>query len=80
VVGALGGLGGFFLPLLATSVKAHLGTPLAAVLPLAGVAIVAGVVQHVAIRGLPAAAAIADVARRISERPPANRVSPSMRP
>jgi len=80
VVGALGGLGGFFLPLLATTVKAHLGTPLAAVLPLAGMAIVAGVVQHLAIRGLPAAAVIADVARRISERPPANRVSPSMRP
>lgn len=82
VVGALGGLGGFFLPLLAASVKAHMGTPLAAVLPSAGLALVAGVVQHVTVRGLVAgpAAAIAEVVRRVSERPPANRPSPSMRP
>ena len=82
VVGALGGLGGFFLPLLATSVKAHMGTPLAAVLPLAGLALLAGVVQHVSVRALMAApaAVIADVARRVSERPTANRASPSMRP
>jgi NNP family nitrate/nitrite transporter-like MFS transporter len=82
VVGALGGLGGFFLPLIAASVKAHMATPLAAVLPSAGLALVAGVVQHVTVRGLVArpAAAVADVVRRLSERPLADRASPSMRP
>ena len=50
IVGALGGVGGFFLPMLSAWVKTRWGTPAFGLLPIVALATVAGVAQAIAAR------------------------------
>jgi len=68
VVGALGGLGGFFLPNLGAACVSALGSPFASILPLASVALVALVVQALAVR---ATGSTRDRSKPLSLVPPA---------